>query len=122
MATRGLKKVIRKIYLNSNEKDPIKRTFNPYNYPKNWNNAIKYINAKDRRMAFNKIFRPLFADIFAADVKAYLAGGHKLTSALKKQMRLYAKEKASEITKTKLAAQTTAQQSFKEQEDVLPEG
>lgn len=121
MATKNLKKVIRKIVLNSKEKDLSLRTFNPANYHVNWNGAIKYLNAKDRRTTFNNIFRPLFADIYRTDIQEYLAGGHKLNAALKKGMKQHAKEKAIEITKAKIALQAAAKQSSAEQEAVQPQ-
>lgn len=121
MATRNLKKVIRKILLNSKETDTTKRTFYPPDHRINWNKAIKYLNAKDRSLSFNAIFRPLFEEIYVTDIKEYLSLGHKLNSALKKGIRQYAKEKAKELTKTQLALKAPAQQSGPEQESVLPE-
>lgn len=121
MATKNLKKVIRKIVLNSKEKDMTKRSFNPMAYPTNWNKSIKYLNAKYKRATFNAIFRPLFADIYRTDIQEYLAGGHKLNAALKKGMKQHAKEKAIEITKAKLALKAAAKQSGAEQEAVQPQ-
>jgi hypothetical protein len=122
MSSRNLKKVIRKVILNSQEKDVTKRTFKPTDYPKNWNEVIKYMNTRDRRLTFNRVFKPLFIKIYQEDIKAYLAAGHKLTTVLKKQMREYAKEKAKELTQTKLSPGAPAQQGYKEQETVLAEG
>lgn len=123
MATRGLRKVIKRIIMNAQEKDVNKRTFNPQEYSVNWNNAIKYLNARDRRLTFNKIFKPLFADIYLADVKAYLAGGHKLTTKLQKEMRAYAKTKAKDLTQAQIkATPNPPEPSYKEQEELLPEG
>ena len=116
MATKNLKKVVRKIYLNAKEKDKSNQTFNPMDYPANWNNAIKYIQAKDRRMAFNNIFKPLFKKTFAADIKMYQAAGHKLSYGLRKQIKENAKQKAKETTKTQLAVKAAIEQSGKGQE------
>lgn len=120
--TKNLKKVIRKIYMNAKEKDLQLRTFNPQDYGVNWEGAIKYLNALDRRITFNKIFKLHYAEIYAADIKTYLATGHKLTYALKKQMKQYAKEKAKTITKAEIEAQATAKQSEQGQEQVQPQG
>lgn len=121
MASRGLNKVIRAIYLNSNETDGTKRTFDPYEYPVNWNKAVKYIQAKDRQLSFNKTFRPLFLQIYNEDIKTYLAGGHKLTSYLKKEIKQNAKEKAKEIIKTQAEVKAASQQDHKESQGLLPE-
>lgn len=121
MATKNLKKIIRKIYMNAKAK-PEDRTFNPLNYPKNWGNAIKALKAKDYRLQFNAIFKPLYKQIYAEDIKVYVDGGHKITSRLKKLMKDNAKEKAKEIAKAKIAlAANSPQQGYKEQESVLPE-
>ena len=110
VATKNLKKVIRKVYLNAKEKDPSKRTFHPLDYPTNWNNVIKYMEAKDKRMQFNALFRSLFKPIYIEDLKVYTDAGHKLSPALKKEMKQYAKEKAKKIVKTQLAAKAPVQQ------------
>jgi hypothetical protein len=121
--TKNLKKIVRKIYLNAKEADVTKRTFNPNMYPVNWAGAIKALNLKDKRLAFNAIFKPLFVEIYATDIKAYLTGGHKLTGKLKKAIKDNAKQKAKEITQDQITARAAAsQQSQKEQENVLPEG
>lgn len=119
---KNLKKVIGKIYKNAKEKDVTKRTFKPDKYHINWARAVKEVNAKGARLEFNKIFKTLFVEILTADLKAYLASGHKLTYSLKKKMTRYAKEKAKDLTKTKLTFKAPAEQSYKEQEGVLTEG
>lgn len=122
MATSNLKKVIQKVYKNAKEIDVAKRTFKVNDYPVNLTKAINYINNKSARLAFNEIFRPLFKAILEKDIKEYLAMGHKLNYQLRKGMVQYAKEKAKAETKTQLAAKAPAEQGFKEQEAVLPEG
>lgn len=105
---KNLKKVIRKIYMNAKEADVTKRTFDPNKYPTNWGGAIKALNSKDKSLAFNVIFIPLFAEFYTADVKAYLAGGHKLTRSLKKAIKDNAKQKAKEITQAQIAVRAAA--------------
>lgn len=122
MASRSLKKVIDRIYTNAKETNLTKRTFNPQDYHVNWERAIRYINAKGKRLQFNSIFKPLFEEIYKKDLQDYAALGHKLTYSLKKGVKQYAKEKAKEGTKAQIAAQAPDQQSFKEQKEVLSEG
>src|SRR5271165_2359266 len=119
MMKKNLKKIIGKIYKNAKEKDLTKRTFDPREYQINWPQAVKAINAKGKRLEFNKIFKPLFTEILTADINAYLAGGHKLSSSLRKGIKQYAKEKAKDLAKAQITAKAAAQQSYKEQENVL---
>lgn len=120
--TKNLRKVIRKIYMNAREPDISQRSFSPEVYPVNWNNAVRYVNAKDKRLSFNKIFKPLVVEIYQQDLKEYVAGGHKLTTEMKRTLKYNAKEKAKDITKTQIAIKAAEKQSHKEREDVLPEG
>ena len=82
--------------------------------PLSWNKAVKYIKAKDKRMTYNAIFKPLFAQ-----VKQEMRDEGCHESVLKSR----AKKKTKELIKNKLALATVAaQQGYKEQEDVLTEG
>ncbi len=116
---KNLKKVVQAIYKNAKEKDEAMRTFDPRKYPVNWSNAIKYVKAKDKSLTFNTVFKPIFAEIFRADVKAYLAGGHKLTTGLKKAMKENAKQKAKEIAQAQIEVKAAFKQSGEGQEQVL---
>lgn len=122
MSSKNLKKVVQKIYKNAKEENLAKRTFRVNDYPTNLMKAITYINNKSARLAFNDIFKPLFKAMVEKDINEYVAMGHKLTWPLKKGIIEYAKEKAKTETKAKLAAKAPAQQSLKEQENVLTEG
>src|SRR5437879_2900691 len=97
------------------------KNLNPHQYPVNFNRAIKYLNAKDKSAKFNNIFKPLYKQLIAEELKVYADGGHKISGALKKEMKQYVKDKAKKATKAKIAAKFTVQQGNKEQEDVLPE-
>lgn len=115
MASKNLKKLMRKIYAKN-------KTLNPHDYPGNWPKAIKYVNAKGRSMQFNGLFRPLYKQILSDAMAEHLAGGHKLTYEIKKGLKEYAKQQASETVKAQLAAKTPAQQDHKESQTLLPEG
>ena len=112
MATRGLKKIIRKIYLNAKETDPSKRTFVPTDYNKNWERAVKYLNAQGKRLEFNVIFSPLYAALYTE---------MRMEGVVKKQAKLRAKAKAKEITKAQIATKAATKQDSEKQEAVLPE-
>lgn len=114
MASRGTKKVLRKIFSKTNNLDPNKCVVS-------WNKAVKYIQAKDKRLAFNAIFKPAYAEMKARDIKEYLAGGHKLTTHLKKEIMEYAKEKAKAFAKAQIASKAAAQQGGQKQEAVHQE-
>lgn len=111
---KNLKKIITKIYINAKEKDRTRLTFRPEVYPVNWERAIKAIQALDKRIAFNLKFKPLMAEIYKKDLAEYVSAGHKLNTSIKKEMKLYAKEKAKELIKAELQAQAPAKQSDQE--------
>lgn len=122
MASRNLKKILRKIYKNAAEENLAKRTLNPKKYPVNFNRVIKYLNAQGARQEFNSIFKPLFKEMLAAEFKQYADGGHKISGALRKEMVSYVKDKAKQAAKAEIAARITAEQSLKEQKNVLAKG
>ncbi len=115
MATRNLKRLMRRIY----KKDP---TLDPQAYPVNFNRAVKYVNAKGKSLQFNPIFKSFFEKFYDEDIKSYLAMGHKLTHSLKKGMVQYAKEKAKHAAKAQIAAQAPAQQDYKGSQNDIQEG
>lgn len=122
MASKNLKKLIRRIYQNAKEPDVSKRTLHANMYPVNFPRAVKYVNAQAKHLAFNTIFRPLYKEILVKDIAEYLAMGHKLNSQLRKEMKEYAKDKAKAQTEAQLAAPAAAKQNSKESENVLAEG
>jgi len=115
MATKNLKKLMRRIYNQDG-------TLSPKEYPTNFNRAIKYLNAKDKSVTFNTIFKPLYKQMMAEELKVYADGGHKISGALKKEMKEYVKDKAKKTTQTEIAAKIAAKQDYEESQTVLPEG
>lgn len=111
MSTKNLKKVLCLISKNAKEKDPAERTFDPAKYPQNWPAAIKYITAKDKRMAFNAIFRPVYAALYQE---------MREEGCVKNEAKRRAKAKAKEFTKAKLATQAATKQGGAGQDQVQP--
>lgn len=83
----------------------------PTQYPESWNKAVKYIQAKDKRLTFNAEFRPLFK---AVKQEMREEGCHE------KVLSSRAKAKVLEILKTKAALKTAAEQSGAGQDEVQP--
>lgn len=97
--------------------------FNPDKYTRNWERFQKYVAHKEASRIYQSMFKPLYKEMLAAELGQYFKGGHKLNSALKREIKEDVKARAKEIVKAKLATSANpAQQSFKEQETVLPEG
>lgn len=116
---KSLKKVILKIYKNAKETDTTKRTFRPEDYPQNWTRAVKTLDAQQKRLQFNAIFKPLYRQLLNEGIKDYLSAGYKMTGTVRKTLKYNAKQKAKEITKAELASKAAAEQSNQEQENVL---
>lgn len=107
MASKNVKKVLRKIYQRS-------KSFHPTMAPVSWNKCVKYIKAKDKRTTYNATFKPLFAQV---KQEMREEGTHE--SVLKRR----AKAKTKELIKNKLALATvTAQQGSTVEEAIQPEG
>lgn len=117
--TKNLKKLVRWGLADGGFTDD----FNRDKYAQSWERFEKYVDKKERTMIFNSLFRPAFKAAYASEIKKYLAGGHKVNSQMRKEIKEYVKDKIKESVKAAIASATTpAQQSFKEQEEVLPEG
>lgn len=96
--------------------------FNPNRYTKNWDYFQKYVDRKEKTLYFNQLFRPLYKKMLKEEIDVYINGGHKLSSALKKELTADVKFRAKEIVKAQLAAQASPKQDQKEQQGLLAEG
>lgn len=97
--------------------------FDPRKYPVTWLKFQKYVDKKEKSMMFKALFKPLYKEMLEKELSGYYKGGHKLSASLKKEIKSNVKQIATEMVKAKLqTAFHPAQQGYKEQEDVLPEG
>lgn len=87
--------------------------FDPDKYLVNWPKFQKYIDKKEKSVIFNHLFRPLFMSLYME-----LLG----EGCVKSEAKRRARKKAIEIVKAQLTPTTNStQQSFKGQEEILPE-
>jgi hypothetical protein len=97
--------------------------FDPSKYSVNWERFEKYVAHKEASVLYQSIFKPLYKKMVAEELGQYFKGGHKLNSALKREIKSSVKERAKEIAQAQItAASNSTKQSIKEQEVVLAEG
>ena len=118
MASKNLRK-IKKMGLNG---FGFTSNFNPHNYTVNWHRFEKQVGLMEKRANFHAVFDQLFKRIWKEEVNKYLGLGHKFNHRLKKEMKTHVRQQAKEMAKAQIANKASAQQSFKEQETILPEG
>ena len=97
--------------------------FNPNKYPVNAIRYQKYVDTKKKNMLYHRLFDPLYKKMLAEELGQYFKGGHKLNSALKREIKEDVKDRAKKIVNAQIAAAPyTPEQGYKEQEVVLQEG
>ena len=93
MASKNVNKVLNKIYTQN-------KNFRPEMNPVSWNKAVTYVKAKDKRLAFNAAFKPLFEQ---CKKELRDEGCHE------SQVKVRAKQKAKALAKTQLAVTAATQ-------------